>query len=72
MSLLGNSWQAVSQIMSADTAEMINRGAVATDKEVVNSLKTSGIAYEKVRIAKCETSGRAQATAVRQRFETQA
>ncbi|KAF2027357.1 hypothetical protein EK21DRAFT_72099 [Setomelanomma holmii] len=67
MSLLGNSWQAVSQVMSTDTANVVQHGATASDKEVKRSMKDSGIVEGKIRITKSVHSGRTEATAVRQR-----
>ncbi|OAL02176.1 hypothetical protein IQ06DRAFT_292895 [Phaeosphaeriaceae sp. SRC1lsM3a] len=68
MSLLGNAWQAVSQVVSADTAGVLHEGATTTDREVRGTMKQSGVADGKVRIAKSVASGRMEATAVRQRY----
>lgn len=68
MSLLGNAWQAVSQVVSADTAGVLHEGATTTDKEVKGTMKQSGVADSKIRIAKSTASGRMEATAVRQRY----
>jgi hypothetical protein len=67
MSLLGNSWQAVSQVMSTDTAHVVQHGATASDKEVKRSMKDNGITDGRIRITKSVHSGRTEATAVRQR-----
>jgi hypothetical protein len=67
MSLLGNAWQAVSQVVSTDTADVLHHGATTTDREVKGSMKQSGIADGRIRIAKSATSGRTEAAAVRQR-----
>lgn len=67
MSLLGNAWQAVSQVVSTDTAGVLHHGATTTDREVKDSMKQSGVGDSKIRIAKSVTSGRTEATAVRQR-----
>lgn len=68
MSLLGNAWQAVSQVLSTDTADAIHHGAMATDDEVKDTFKNSGISDGRIRIAKCEQSGRTEArTVVRRR-----
>lgn len=64
MSLLGNAWQAVSQVMSEDTADAVHHGAMATDGEVKDSFKQSGVSDGRIRIAKCEQSGRVEARAV--------
>ncbi|KAH7412271.1 hypothetical protein DE146DRAFT_274512 [Phaeosphaeria sp. MPI-PUGE-AT-0046c] len=68
MSLLGNAWQAVSQVVSADTAGVLHEGATTTDREVKGTMKQSGVADGRIRIAKSVTSGRMEATAVRQRY----
>ncbi|KAH7093671.1 hypothetical protein FB567DRAFT_610247 [Paraphoma chrysanthemicola] len=67
MSLLGNSWQVVSQVMSTDTADVVQHGATASDKEVKQSMKDTGIVEGRIRITKSLQSGRAEATAVRRR-----
>jgi hypothetical protein len=67
MSLLGNAWQAVSQVVSTDTAGVLHNGATTTDREVKGSMKRNGVADSKIRIAKSLTNGRTEATAVRQR-----
>jgi hypothetical protein len=64
MSLLGNAWQAVSQVMSTDTADAVHHGAMATDDEVKDTVKNSGIAGGRILIAKSELSGRTEATSV--------
>jgi hypothetical protein len=63
MSLLGNAWQAISQVVSTDTANVVHHGATATDGEV----KTSGMAAGRIRITKSLASGRTEAIAVRER-----
>lgn len=68
MSLLGNAWQAVSQVVSTDTAGVLHQGATTTDREVRGTMKQSGVADSKIRIAKSISSGRTEATAVRQRY----
>ncbi|KAH7082634.1 hypothetical protein BKA63DRAFT_501356 [Paraphoma chrysanthemicola] len=67
MSLLGNSWQVVSQVMSTDTANVVQHGATASDKEVKQSMKETGIVEGRIRITKSLHSGRTEATAVRRR-----
>jgi hypothetical protein len=67
MSLLGNAWQAVSQVVSADTANVLHNGATTTDQEVKEAIKQNGIGQSRIRLAKSVTSGRTEATAVRQR-----
>lgn len=68
MSLLGNAWQAVSQVLSTDTADAVHHGAMATDDEVKDTFKGSGVAEGRILIAKSETSGRTEAvTIVRRR-----
>jgi hypothetical protein len=67
MSLLGNAWQAVSQVVSTDTADVLHNGATTTDREVKGSMKQSGAADSRIRIAKSLANGRTEATAVRQR-----
>ncbi|KAL6710523.1 hypothetical protein ACN47E_008571 [Coniothyrium glycines] len=64
MSLLGNAWQAVSQVLSTDTADAVHHGAMATDEEVKDTFKGSGIAEGRILITKSESSGRTEATAV--------
>lgn len=64
MSLLGNAWQAISQVMSEDTAYAVRHGAMATDDEVTDTFKNSGVANGRIRIAKCEQSGRTEARTV--------
>jgi hypothetical protein len=67
MSLLGNSWQAVSQVVSTDTAAVLHNGATATDREVRGTMKQNGSSAGRIRIAKSLTDGRTEATAIRQR-----
>ncbi|KAL1594903.1 hypothetical protein SLS59_008453 [Nothophoma quercina] len=68
MSLLGNAWQAVSQVLSTDTADAVHHGAMATDDEVKDTFRGSGVAEGRILIAKSETSGRTEAvTIVRRR-----
>jgi hypothetical protein len=67
MSLLGNAWQAVSQVVSMDTADVLHHGATTTDKEVRLSMKQFGSVDGRVRITKSMTSGRAEATTIRLR-----
>lgn len=67
MSLLGNSWQAVSQVMSSDTAHAVHHGAMATDWEMRREVKKSTIAKGKILIAKSEASGRTEAVSVARR-----
>ncbi|KAH7355676.1 hypothetical protein BKA66DRAFT_613341 [Pyrenochaeta sp. MPI-SDFR-AT-0127] len=64
MSLLGNSWQAVSQVMSTDTAHAVHHAAAATDKEMADAVKESGIAEGKIFVKKSASSGRTEATSV--------
>lgn len=64
MSLLGNSWQAVSQVMSTDTAHAVHHAAAATDKEVAHAVKNSEIAEGKIFVKKSVSSGRTEATSV--------
>jgi hypothetical protein len=65
MSLLGNAWQAVSQVVSTDTAVVLHHGATTTDREVKGSMKQNGVTDGRIRIAKSMTNGRTEATAVR-------
>jgi hypothetical protein len=67
MSLLGNAWQAVSQVVSTDTAAVLHNGATTTDREVRGTMKQNGSSDNRIRIAKSLTDGRIEATAVRQR-----
>lgn len=67
MSLLGNAWQAVSQVMSTDTAEAVHRATNETDGELRGSLRRHGKAGGAIKITKSVTSGRTEATAVRHR-----
>jgi hypothetical protein len=67
MSLLGNAWQAVSQVMSIDTADVLHRGATTTDRELRGAMKENGSADSRIRIAKSLADGRTEATAIRQR-----
>ncbi|KAH7068935.1 hypothetical protein BKA63DRAFT_520340 [Paraphoma chrysanthemicola] len=62
MSLLGNSWQAVAQVMSSDTAEAMHHGSTATDNEVIHAVRD-----QRIRIARSEQSGRLEAIAVSRR-----
>ncbi|OAL47395.1 hypothetical protein IQ07DRAFT_115170 [Pyrenochaeta sp. DS3sAY3a] len=67
MSLLGNSWQAVSQVMSSDTAHAVHHGAMATDWEMRREVKKSAIAKGRIVIAKSQASGRTEAVSVAKR-----
>jgi hypothetical protein len=67
MSLLGNAWQAVSQVVSTDTAAVLHHGATTTDREVRGTMKQNGSADKTIRITKSMSNGRTEATAVRQR-----
>ncbi|KAF2832477.1 hypothetical protein CC86DRAFT_401244 [Ophiobolus disseminans] len=67
MSLLGNAWQAVSQVMTTDTAAAVHHGATTTDREVRGSMRHGGAADGRIRIAHSVHGGRVEATAVRQR-----
>jgi hypothetical protein len=67
MSLLGNAWQAVSQVVSTDTAAVLHHGATTTDREVRGTMKQNGSSDSRIRIAKSLTDGRTEATAIRQR-----
>ncbi len=69
ISLLGNSWQVIAQVVSTDTADLVHHSATSTDDEAMKYAKTSGFDNEIIRIAKCETSGRAQATAIRRHVD---
>tara|TARA_R110002003_G_scaffold267_2_gene17895 strand:+ start:2561 stop:4783 length:2223 start_codon:yes stop_codon:yes gene_type:complete len=62
MSLLGNSWQAVAQVMSSDTAEAMHHGTMATDHEVRTAVRA-----QRIRIARSEQSGRLEAVSVNRR-----
>ncbi|KAH7088979.1 hypothetical protein FB567DRAFT_522731 [Paraphoma chrysanthemicola] len=62
MSLLGNSWQAVAQVMSSDTAEAMHHGSTATDNEVIHAVRD-----QRIRLARSEQSGRLEAIAVSRR-----
>jgi hypothetical protein len=67
MSLLGNAWQAVSQVVSTDTAAVLHHGATTTDREVRGTMKQNGSAGKTIRIAKSMSNGRTEATAICQR-----
>ena len=67
MSLLGNSWQAVSQVWSTDTATTVHQGAMATDEEMKKSTKESHLAGERMVIAKSAKTGRTEAVSVLRR-----
>ncbi len=60
MSLLGNAWQVVAQVHSNDTAHAVGKAYVATDKELKDFAKSSGMDRERIRIAKTE-NGRHEA-----------
>jgi hypothetical protein len=64
MSLLGNAWQAVSQVLSTDTVDVFHQGATVTDREVRSSIKRRGTSTSKVRITKSSNNGRAEVTTV--------
>ena len=67
MSLLGNAWQAVSQVMSTDTANTIHHGAMATDQEVTKTVQESHGGEGTFLVAKSATSGRTEAMSVARR-----
>jgi hypothetical protein len=67
MSLLGNAWQAVSQVVSTDTADVLHNGATTTDREVKGAIRQNGIGDSRIRLVRSVTNGRTEATAVRQR-----
>ena len=62
MSLLGNAWQAVSQVMSDDTAHTVHHGATATDEEVKYTVQQSGNSEGTIVIARSASTGRSEAT----------
>lgn len=61
LSLLGNAWQAVAQVMSDDTKEAIHHGSMATDQELRSQAETSA----RIRIAKREDNGRLEAVSMK-------
>lgn len=65
VSLLGNAWQAVAQVYSNDTAAAVQHGAMATDGEVRESVKSSGFHESRVVIRRSERSGRVEAGSVK-------
>jgi hypothetical protein len=67
MSLLGNAWQAVPQVLTTDTADILQDGVTTTDREVKGSMKQSGVPGGRIRIAKPINECRTEATNVRQR-----
>ncbi|KAF2829777.1 hypothetical protein CC86DRAFT_174792 [Ophiobolus disseminans] len=65
VSLLGNAWQAVAQVVSNDTAAAVQHGTMATDEEVRKSVKSSGFHESPVVIRRSERNGRLEAVSVK-------
>lgn len=63
-SLLGNAWQAVAQVYSNDTAMAVQYGAMATDHEVRESIRSTGFHESRVVIRRSERSGKLEARSI--------
>lgn len=67
MSLLGNAWQAVSQVMSDDTSNLVHHGATQTDREIERTMKEGGFAGDTTRLGRATSNGRIEAYTARRR-----
>ncbi|OAL49745.1 hypothetical protein IQ07DRAFT_644885 [Pyrenochaeta sp. DS3sAY3a] len=61
MSLLGNSWQAVGQVISKDTSDAVHYASTLTDSELKTLLKKSGAANGRLWIKRAIGNGRVEA-----------
>ena len=67
MNFTNKSYQVVAQVHSNDTAHAVGKAYVATDKELEDYAKSSGIARERIRIARTENGRHEAVMAVRAR-----
>ncbi|KAF2125974.1 hypothetical protein P153DRAFT_399452 [Dothidotthia symphoricarpi CBS 119687] len=67
MSLLGNAWQAVTQVISKDTANAMHHGSAMTDREMDEYLSTQETTASRIRIARLAANGQAETITLRRR-----